>query len=183
MKIHCWKSQVTTHLLNRHHAIHCLLYMYLKWHVSQMIKNSTLYSKTCLIRHLCNPFPCIICHWFTCPFDHFLCFIYCVNWHLVYSVTTSLPQHVPDQTGFTVQCRISSMTSSFILTAVKPGLGWPLHDLRDCPRLVPNDQVIMLAIWTFLTSPWMFGDTWLWRPMGLLFILAKLSSPNQITFC
>ena len=36
------------------------------------------YSKTCLIRHLCNPFPCVIRHWFSCSFDHlFMVFALC----------------------------------------------------------------------------------------------------------
>ena len=36
---------------------------------------TTIYSKTGLIWHLCNPFPCVIRHWFSCPFDNFsVCF-------------------------------------------------------------------------------------------------------------
>ena len=32
------------------------------------------YSKTCKIWHLCNPFHCVISPWFSCSFNHFLCF-------------------------------------------------------------------------------------------------------------
>ena len=30
-----------------------------------------MYSKTCLIRHLCYLFHCVIQHWFLCPVDNF----------------------------------------------------------------------------------------------------------------
>ena len=35
-----------------------------------------VYSKTCLFRHLLNPFPCIMQHWFSYPFHHFLCVVH-----------------------------------------------------------------------------------------------------------
>ena len=37
-----------------------------------------LYSKTCLIQHLCNPFPCVIWHWFFFPdWLFFYVFLHC----------------------------------------------------------------------------------------------------------
>lgn len=45
-----------------------------------------IYSKSCLIQHLCNPFHFVI--WHCCSFllDYFLCFFWhCAIWHPVYS--------------------------------------------------------------------------------------------------
>ena len=42
-----------------------------------------VYSKTCLLRHLCNLFYCVIGHEIWSPFNPFLCFvIHCVVWYL-----------------------------------------------------------------------------------------------------
>ena len=37
-------------------------------------KRQTQYSKTFLIWHLCNPFPCVIRHWISFPFDYLFVF-------------------------------------------------------------------------------------------------------------
>ena len=53
-----------------------------------------IYSKTCLIGHLCNPFHCVIRCWFSLPILPFSMCFYCVIWHPVYSDTKmSLPVH------------------------------------------------------------------------------------------
>ena len=62
----------------------------------------SMYSKTCVNRNLCNPFSCVIQHWFPCPLDNFLCVLHCVIRHLVYSVTKFLPLCMSDLTCFTV---------------------------------------------------------------------------------
>ena len=52
-----------------------------------------IYSKTCLILHQCNPFPCVIWHWFFIPDWLFFCFLHCNStpelWHRI-----SLQVHV-----------------------------------------------------------------------------------------
>ena len=53
-------------------------------HCTQVIQ-----SKTCLIRHLCNLFPCVIRHWFSCPSNHFLCVLF----KPYNSNTQSIPTH------------------------------------------------------------------------------------------
>ena len=50
----------------------------------------TLHSKTCVIRHLCNPFLCVVRRWFRFPFDHFLWALHCVIRYSVYSDTKCL---------------------------------------------------------------------------------------------
>ena len=43
------------------------------------ISKKSVYSKTRLIRHLCNLFPCVICHWFSCLF-------FFINFNVFYTV-------------------------------------------------------------------------------------------------
>ena len=55
-----------------------------------------IYSKTCLIRHLCNPFSCVNQHLFSWPFYHFLYLIHYAIQHPVYSNTKYLSQCMSD---------------------------------------------------------------------------------------
>ena len=66
-------------------------------HVCLKISEKTIYSKTCLIWHLSNPFPYVIQCWISFPNDNLSVFYHCVIWHPVHSLT----QHV--RLGFTVQ--------------------------------------------------------------------------------
>ena len=50
--------------------------------------NTFIYSKTCLIWHLGNRFPCLNWHWFPYPFDHFVYVQHCnktpcLYWHKI----------------------------------------------------------------------------------------------------
>ena len=48
------------------------------------------FSKTCLIRYLCNPFHCGIRRCFSFSFDHYIWYLHCVIWHPVYPNTKCL---------------------------------------------------------------------------------------------
>ena len=59
-------------------------------------KEIMIYSKTCLIRHLFNLFPCVIQHCFSFPFDDFLFILHCVFLHPVYFDIKFLSQCMSD---------------------------------------------------------------------------------------
>ena len=63
------------------------------WRLHANLTN--IYSKTCLIWHLCNPFPCVIQHWISCPFLPFsVCFTLCHPTPYLFRQTFSLLMHV-----------------------------------------------------------------------------------------
>ena len=64
--------------------------------VMSFLKCEVKYSKTWLFGHLCYPFPCLIRHWFPCPFDNFQCVLNCEIQHPDYSDTKCLSQCMMD---------------------------------------------------------------------------------------
>ena len=65
--------------------------LYLHFLYSKHTVKQYLYSTTCLIHHLSNPFRCVIRRQFSFQFDNILCVFLCITRYAVYSDTTPSP--------------------------------------------------------------------------------------------
>ena len=132
-----------------------------------------MYSKTCLIGHLCNAFPCVVWYWFPCPFDHFRCVLHCVIQHPVYSNIQLLSQCMSYKTGFTVlwshvtnkiltsYCMLFYKLQNVIITIIQtntciviPGcqLTWNFDNSKAdlYTHCLPNEHLLLSAVFPLI---------------------------------
>lgn len=90
-------------------------------HVCLKISEKTIYSKTCLVWHLSNPFPYVIQCWISFPIDNLSVFYHCVIRYPVYSDVKFLSHSLSDYIGFTipVDAKKGTFSSELIIKQLK----------------------------------------------------------------